>query len=123
MTNKIELQQGDIINWKSAAGDLQGTIVGIATAANAKHQLIEWLRVERMVPRRGAPGLIPQVTRLAYTANNMAMMKVELDTRYFCEDCGAAHPAEDRSPDGDIISACCADWIIDQDGNPKDMVA
>jgi len=119
---KIELQTGDQVMWKSAAGELEGTIVGIVEGMNGKHQMIQWLRVERLVERRNGGGLMPHVSRHAYTDSNMAMLRFELIARFNCESCGATNPEFKVTEEKDLFrSKCCNDWIVDQDGNPRGL--
>ena len=76
MTDKIKLKQGDQVKWHSAAGHLTGAIKSIKPAMNAAGYLIDWIVIERhVISRMGRPMM--HTTRLAYTKNNMAMMKVE----------------------------------------------
>ena len=66
----MKLEIGSKISWKCAFGDLKGVIDNIVMDMNAAGNIIPWLVI--------TPEGYTSNLRLAYTDDNMAMMKVQV---------------------------------------------
>lgn len=73
----ITLNIGDKVIYDSAAGrGVPAEVVGIKEGKNAAGDTIDWLCFKILVDRKGNKLKYPRFVHLAYTAQNLAMMKV-----------------------------------------------
>ena len=71
----MNINIGDIIRWRSAAGVLTGTVTKIKFAPNAAGQTIPWMLVEDV---ENWIGMSESNVMLPGTDNYMAMMKLSV---------------------------------------------